>query len=96
MKSKTSRLLTDLYDETDHVLYELKGTNRREAVRMALGPLLDYGRYVNSDAHPDVPRRVVLLPSLPDEDLQELLGDHGIGIAYQDGDTFIGVPPSVH
>ncbi|WP_052390770.1 hypothetical protein [Streptomyces sp. NRRL B-24484] len=95
IKGRTSTLLTDLYDQTDHVLYELKGTNTREAVRMALGQLLDYGRYVKTDEHPEMPRRVVLLPSLPDEDLQELLADHGIGIAYQDGDTFIGVPPSL-
>ncbi|MFG2903939.1 helix-turn-helix domain-containing protein [Kitasatospora sp. NPDC048286] len=94
VKGKTTRLLTDLYDMTDHVLYELKGTNRREAVRMALGQLLDYGRYVKTDDHPEVPRRVVLLPALPDEDMQDLLGEHGIGVAYQDGGTFLGVPPS--
>lgn len=94
VKGKTTRLLTDLYDMTDHVLYELKGTNRREAVRMALGQLLDYGRYVKTNDHPEVPRRVVLLPALPDEDMQDLLDEHGIGVAYQAGDSFLGVPPS--
>ncbi|MFJ5883470.1 hypothetical protein [Kitasatospora cineracea] len=95
IKGKTGTLMTDLYDVTDHVLYELKGTATRPAVRMALGQLLDYGRYVKTEEHPEVPRRVVLLPALPDEDMADLLADHNIGLAHQDGDTFIGVPPSL-
>ncbi len=94
VKGKTSRLLTDLYDTTVHVLYEVKGSHRREAVRMALGQLLDYGRYVKTEDHPEVPRRVMLLPALPDEDLVTLLADNDITVAYPQGDTFIGVPLS--
>ncbi len=46
VKGLTSTLRTDLYDATDHVLYEAKGSNSREDVRMALGQILDYSRYV--------------------------------------------------
>ncbi|WP_254392605.1 hypothetical protein [Streptomyces buecherae] len=88
LKGKTSTLLTDLYDATDHVLYEVKGSTRRESVRMALGQLLDYGRYVRTDAEPDVPPAlVVLLPGLPDADLVELLADHGVGLIHRVGET---------
>ncbi|MBC3982825.1 hypothetical protein H8N01_09650 [Streptomyces sp. AC536] len=88
LKGKTSTLLTDLYDATDHVLYEVKGSARRESVRMALGQLLDYGRYVRTDAEPDVPPAlVVLLPGLPDADLVELLADHGVGLIHRVGET---------
>ncbi|WP_232544255.1 hypothetical protein [Streptomyces buecherae] len=88
LKGKTSTLLTDLYDATDHVLYEVKGSTRRESVRMALGQLLDYGRYVRTDAEPDVPPAlVVLLPGPPDADLVELLADHGVSLVYRVGET---------
>ncbi|MFJ1708563.1 hypothetical protein [Kitasatospora sp. NPDC088346] len=96
IKGKTGTLLSDLYDVTDHVLYELKGTYRREAVRMALGQLLDYSRYTRTDEHPEPPRRAVVLPALPDEDLRDLLVEHEIGIVHPSGDTFLGVPPSLN
>ena len=90
IKGKTSRLLTDLYDATAHVLYELKGSNRREAVRMALGQLLDYSRHVRVDDHADPPRMVALFPTPPDEDLRDLLANHNVGTAWPDGNTYIG------
>jgi len=94
VKGLTSTLLTDLYDEQAHVLYELKGTSTREAVRMAIGQLLDYSRHVQ----PAAPQLAVLLPEAPHDDLRALLESLGITLAYWDGKTFVGVPgldPSV-
>ena len=88
VKGTTSTLLTDLYDQNAHVLYELKGTNRREAVRMAIGQLFDYRRHVT----PPNPAVAILLPSEPSEDLKALLAELDITLVYQDGDSFVGVP----
>lgn len=46
IKGEASTLQTDLYDVTDHVLYEAKGNTSREAVRMAVGQLHDFRRHV--------------------------------------------------
>lgn len=94
IKGRTSTLLTDLYDVTADVLYEAKGTSGREAVRMALGQLLDYSRFIHPEEGASTPRRAVLLPSLPDEDLQDLLAEHAVSIVYpgQDDGVFIGIP----
>src|SRR5690606_10522413 len=76
VKGATGTLLTDLYDAQGHVLYELKGTSTREAVRMAIGQLYDYRRHVK----PSDPKLAVLLPSEPEEDLKELLAERGIAL----------------
>ncbi|MEU6041230.1 hypothetical protein ABZ801_38140 [Actinomadura sp. NPDC047616] len=88
VKGLTSTLLTDLYDEQAHVLYELKGASTREAVRMAIGQLLDYSRHVK----PAGPQLAVLLPEEPHDDLRALLESLEIALAYWDGKTFVGVP----
>lgn len=90
IKGTTTRLLTDLYDATAHVLYELKGSRRREAVRMALGQLLDYSRHIEVDKHVGPPRMVGLFPGPLDDDLRALLACHAVHAAYRDGDAFIG------
>ncbi|HZG06065.1 MAG TPA: hypothetical protein VE546_21220 [Streptomyces sp.] len=91
VKGLTSTLRTDLYDATDHVLYEAKGSSSREDVRMALGQLLDYSRYVTAPDHEGEPRRVVLLPSAPDPDVPSLLDRHGVGLVYRSDDgEFVG------
>ncbi|WP_285760376.1 hypothetical protein [Nocardiopsis ansamitocini] len=82
----TSTLMTDLYDVTDHVLYEAKGTSTRKDIRMAIGQLLDYRRHVT----PPNPRLAVLVPSEPDQDLQKLLIAENIALVYQDDVSFIG------
>ncbi|HEX5567216.1 MAG TPA: hypothetical protein VFY14_09915 [Streptomyces sp.] len=88
VKGTTSTLLTDLYDATSHVLYESKGTASRNAVRLAIGQLLDYRRHIR----PADPRLAILLPEQPQEDLCELLAKEGIALVYPEGDTFRGVP----
>jgi 5-methylcytosine-specific restriction protein A len=72
-------LYTDLYDSTMNVLYEAKGTASRDAVRMALGQLLDYSRHIEAE-----PSLVVLLPTKPHDDLLDLLARHGVGCYYEE------------
>ncbi|MEU2231867.1 hypothetical protein [Streptomyces vietnamensis] len=87
-QGSASTLKTDLYDATAHVLYECKGNSSRDAIRMAIGQLLDYRRHIT----PADPRLAVLLPEQPQQDLCALLEAEGIALVYRDGDTFTGVP----
>ncbi|MDT0454024.1 hypothetical protein [Streptomyces hesseae] len=91
VKGLTSTLRTDLYDATDHVLYEAKGSNSREDVRMALGQLLDYSRYIKSPEHEGEPRRIILLPAAPTPDMYTLLDRYDVGVVYRsDSGNFVG------
>lgn len=78
-------LFSDLIDRTTNTLYEAKGTVERGAIRMAIGQLIDYGRFVRP-----APRLAILLPSQPRHDLQELLAGAGVEIVWRDGDAFVG------
>ena len=49
------------------MLYEAKGSAERMSIRLALGQVLDYGRYVEGS------RLAILLPEAPAADLVELL-----------------------
>ncbi|MEU7004848.1 hypothetical protein [Nonomuraea sp. NPDC046570] len=88
VKGLASPMLTDLYDTTAHILYELKGNIGRNAVRMAIGQLMDYRRHVI----PSNPALAVLLPEEPHDDIKALLYDLGIALVYRAGGTFVGVP----
>ena len=93
IKGKIGRLLTDLYDETAHALYELKSDSSRESIRMALGQLLDYSRFVESATHPGRPKLVIALPKSPDdEDLRQLLTELGVQLTYPVDGRFIDLP----
>ncbi len=71
-------LRADLYDQTERVLYEAKASASREAVRMAVGQLLDYRRGVDPET-----RLRLLLPERPADDLVELLADLQITCIYE-------------
>lgn len=75
-------LYTDLYVPSLGLLVEAKGTVERGAIRMALGQLLDYGRFV-SGSH-----RAILLPSRPREDLRQLVLGAGVDLYWKDDATF--------
>lgn len=81
-----SPLYSDLWDVTTSDLIEAKATVNRESLRMAVGQLLDYGRFVNAAS------RTVLVPSRPREDLVSFLGGQGIGVVYPDGKDWIRSP----
>ncbi|MFJ5020115.1 hypothetical protein [Streptomyces goshikiensis] len=91
VKGLTSTLRTDLYDATDHVLYEAKGSNSREDIRMALGQILDYSRYVKTSEHEGEPRRAILLPAAPAPDVYTLLDRYDVEVVYRSDDgRFVG------
>lgn len=69
----SAALYSDLADVTANVLYEAKGSADRMSVRLALGQVLDYGRYVERS------QLAVLLPEAPTADLVELLESHDVG-----------------
>lgn len=73
----TYSLWTDIADMTDMILYEAKGVTTRESVRMALGQLLDYRRFVG----PNGAR--LLLPSRPSDDLIDLIHGLDVGCIYE-------------
>lgn len=74
----------DLYDETDNVIFECKASPTREAVRLAVGELIDYRRFVTP-----TPRLAVLTPTKPRKDLIDLCGSLMIEAIWpNDDDTF--------
>jgi 5-methylcytosine-specific restriction protein A len=77
-------LFSDLYDQTTKTLFEAKGTVERGAIRMAIGQLADYKRFVDGDAV----RLAVLLPSEPREDLRDLLHRERIEAVWPDATGF--------
>ncbi len=73
-------LFTDLYDATTGLLVEAKGTVERNAIRMAIGQLADYRRFID-DGQPN--HLAVLLPAEPRKDLCDLLFSQGIDLIYR-------------
>lgn len=78
-KGSTTPLFTDIHDKTNGILYEAKADATRNSVRAGLGQLLDYRRYVDGR-----PCRL-LLPAAPNEDLLELVAEHGIAVVWRVG-----------
>ncbi|WP_369178054.1 restriction endonuclease [Streptomyces mutabilis] len=76
------QLLTDLYDATANRLYEAKGSVSREAVRMAIGQLLDYARFLPQ------PELALLVPSQPEPDLLDLCAQLQIVVVWPGGDGY--------
>jgi hypothetical protein len=75
-KGETRPLFTDLYDHDAKLLVEAKGSVTRENVRMAIGQLADYGRFL-----PDA-TRAILLPSEPRQDLIELAHSQDVVVLW--------------
>lgn len=82
----TTRLVCDAYDAQTLTLIEAKKTAGREAVRMAIGQLLDYRRHF-----PGVQRCALLLPEYPSDDLVDLIAATGLDLIYGKGKTFTSV-----
>jgi hypothetical protein len=72
-------LFTDLYDATTGLLVEAKGTVERNAIRMAIGQLADYRRFIDG-GQPN--HLAVLVPVEPRKDLCDLLISAGIDLIY--------------
>jgi hypothetical protein len=77
-------LFSDVIDRTTNTLVEAKGTVERGSIRMAVGQLLDYSRFIDP-----TPRLAVLLPTLPRPDLQAFLASAHVDVIWREGKTFV-------
>jgi hypothetical protein len=77
-------LVSDIYDKTRNNLIEAKGTGSRGEVRMAIGQLFDYRRFIKP-----APACAVLLPGRPRDDVEDLLTSAGFAAIWKDGDAFL-------
>ena len=80
----------DLYDRTEGVLYEAKASPDRRKIRMAIGQLLDYRRFVTPQ-----PQLRVLVPEPPSHDLRRLLAAVGIGAVWPEREGWQDVEPDL-
>jgi hypothetical protein len=78
-------LFTDLYDATTKTLVEAKGTVERNAIRMAIGQLADYKRFIDGG---QLQHLAVLLPAEPRNDLCDLLRSQNIELIHPSTDGF--------
>ncbi len=76
-------MYSDLFNDTRNQLVEAKSGISRNDVRMGIGQLVDYARFVDKRA-----RRAVLLDARPDPDLLKLLDTQGIAAVWRLGDGF--------
>ncbi|MGN6586868.1 MAG: restriction endonuclease, partial [Solirubrobacterales bacterium] len=73
------------FDSTTQTLVEAKGTVERNAVRMAIGQLLDYRRFFGEG---ELDHIAALFPKEPRPDLVALLHEQGIVVIYRAKDGF--------
>lgn len=76
-------LYSDVYNATRKHLVEAKAGTGRGDVRMAIGQLADYGRFV-----PKGTDRAVLLDAKPQPDLLALLESQGVAAIWRNGEGF--------
>jgi hypothetical protein len=87
---ETRPLFTDLYDKDLDLLVEAKGSGTRENVRMALGQLADYGRFLPTAA------RAILLPAKPNRtDLITLAHSQKVAVLWPEGPRYGCTDPTV-
>ncbi|MEO8601466.1 MAG: hypothetical protein ABI629_02710 [bacterium] len=76
-------LRCDLYDQTQRCLIVAKATPERDAVRMAIGQLADYARFL------PVCEKAVLLPSQPHADLLDLMKSQSVFAIWEAKGAFV-------
>jgi hypothetical protein len=75
-------ILCDLYVRDIGLLVEAKGSVERGSIRMAIGQLMDYRRFVRE------PRCALLLPELPRPDLVAMIRQAGLDLYWPEGSDF--------
>ena len=75
-------IFSDLYVEATGLLVEVEGSVERGAIRMALGQLLDYRRFVEKATC------AIVRPERPRQDLVALIQSAGVGLYWPEGDRF--------
>jgi hypothetical protein len=78
-------IFTDAYVKDLNILVEAKGSIDRNSIRMAIGQLLDYRRFIEEAKV----RCAVLLPEIPRQDLLELLAYAGVLIYFPEEQGFV-------
>jgi hypothetical protein len=81
---QTRPLFSDVFNVTRGQLVEAKASGDRGDIRMAIGQLADYGRFV-----PPKSRCAVLLEVKPHTDLLELLETQKIAVIWRRGERFV-------
>jgi len=76
-------LYCDLYDPASNLLVEAKGSVTRGHLRMAIGQLLDYCRFITP-----APELAILLPERPRPDLVELAASCGVSLIVRSKSGF--------
>jgi len=76
---RSAGLFVDLFDLTHWRLIEAKSNSSREAIRMAVGQLLDYKRYYDG-RHPSL---AVLLPEKPSVACRQYVADSKINLIWK-------------
>jgi hypothetical protein len=82
-EGEARELVSDVWDKSRNNLVEAKGTGMRGEIRMAIGQLYDYRRFLNPS-----PACAVLLPAKPRPDVEALLTSAGIAAVWKSGDSF--------
>ena len=82
-------MYVDLFNERTNELVEAKASSRREHIRMAIGQIADYRRFVVSQ-----PTCKVLLPDAPTPELLDLLWSQRIGVIVRGAEEFTELLPS--
>jgi len=79
----SSAMRCDLFDETQGVLVEAKGTSHRMNIRLAIGQLLDYRRFEQTE-----PMLAILVPFRPTAEMVDLCSELDIEMVWTMGDGF--------
>lgn len=77
-------LYSDIFNQTRSQLIEAKANGSRGEIRMAIGQLADYGRFVSADA-----AKAVLLETRPHPDLLDLLSKQNIAVIWRQESGFV-------
>lgn len=81
-------LVTDTHDVTTQILYEAKSGTDRATVRLGIGQLMDYLRFL-----PEA-RGALLLPEEPEADLKSLIASCGFGLVYRSLGQWVVLEPA--
>jgi hypothetical protein len=87
-RGRAAPIFCDLYDKTANTIFEANGSVARPAFRMAVGQLADYSRLIDP-----APKKAILVPPMPRNDLLNLASSEGVSVVWPDGRGFAAVEP---